>query len=295
MMDLMEAPFHVPMLRRRGLYVSVFDVLRWVTGKSLDTCRHMWAGLLVACPDLEANCRYFKFNIGGVSRHVESPGVDARTAVEIIMIVPGGAATRFRQKAGDAVVRLLNGDPHIVQEVWANQAQAPEGVVDLENHDVRDSVSEIAPLEEQLLWVRIQRERAEAENLRAQCLLATITAVEAAGRIPGVAHDPRYFSLRRDVALRALLPSSDERVDAAEYLRLQGLTDEAVARLAGSFSRLLRTAFMKCFGEPSSGRYERIKHRAFLAAGFEAFSQKASFKRLAGDTHRTLEAYAIGE
>lgn len=305
-MDLLEAPFQVPRLRKRGLYASVYDIMRWVTGKSLEACRRMWSRLLVSHPELEANCLQFKFNHHGRGSHQETPGADARTAVEIIMVLPGEGATRFRQKAADAVVRYLGGDPRLVQEVWANR-EAQEGLdpshparffgeaveADLETNYVRDSDSETDTLEQELLWSRIQRERAEAENLRAQQLLAIITAVEAAGRIPGVANDSRYFSLRRDVALRALMPGHDDCVDAAEYLRLQGLTDEAIARLAGSFSKLLRVAFMRCYGEPSNGKYCRTQHRAFLAAGYQAFAQKESFRRVAGgDLQRARDAIA---
>ena len=46
---------------------------------------------------------------------------DARGIVEIIMLLPGRAAARFRKASADVVVRYLGGDPSLVEEIAANR------------------------------------------------------------------------------------------------------------------------------------------------------------------------------
>ena len=98
--------------------VAVYDVLQAVTGCSAQNCSITYSRVSEAFPEVLTNCSYFKFSGRGQR---ETPVADARTVVEIIMVLPGRAAARVRKAAADVMVRYLGGDPALVEEVAANR------------------------------------------------------------------------------------------------------------------------------------------------------------------------------
>ena len=98
--------------------VAVYDVLQVVTGCSAQNCSVIYSRVSDAFPDVLTDCSYFKFSGRGQR---ETPVADARTVVEIIMVLPGRAAARVRKAAADVMVRYLGGDPALVEEVAANR------------------------------------------------------------------------------------------------------------------------------------------------------------------------------
>jgi hypothetical protein len=98
--------------------VAVYDVLQVVTGCSSQNCSVVYGRLSQGFPDVLTNCSHFKFSGQGQR---ETPVVDARGVVEIIMVLPGRAAARVRKAAADVIVRYLGGDPQLVEEVAANR------------------------------------------------------------------------------------------------------------------------------------------------------------------------------
>ena len=98
--------------------VAVYDVLQVVTGCSAQNCSVIYSRVADAFPEVLTNCSYFKFSGRGQR---ETPVADARTVVEIIMVLPGRAAARVRKAAADVMVRYLGGEPGLVEEVAANR------------------------------------------------------------------------------------------------------------------------------------------------------------------------------
>ena len=65
----------------------------------------------------------FKFSGEGQR---QTPVADARAMAEIVMVLPGRTAARYRKKAADIIVRYLGGDPTLVEEVAANRLRQEE-------------------------------------------------------------------------------------------------------------------------------------------------------------------------
>ena len=98
--------------------VAFYDVLQLITGCSAQNCSNVYSRVSEAFPEVLRNCNNFKFSGRGQR---ETPVADARTAVEIIMVLPGREAARVRKQAADVMVRYLGGDPSLVEEVAANR------------------------------------------------------------------------------------------------------------------------------------------------------------------------------
>ena len=81
-------------------------------------CSTVFERLQEAYPEVTTTCGIFKFPGRGQS---ETPVAGARTITEIIMVLPGKAAARFRKAAADVVVRFLGGDPSLVEEIACNR------------------------------------------------------------------------------------------------------------------------------------------------------------------------------
>jgi hypothetical protein len=106
--------------------VSVYDVISAVVGESANP-RQTFARLRKEHSAVVAGWDNLHKFPGSGQR--PTPVVDARGAVEILMLLPGRVAAHFRRSAADVIVRYLGGDPSLVDEVAANrliQEQLPE-------------------------------------------------------------------------------------------------------------------------------------------------------------------------
>ena len=98
--------------------VAVYDVLQVVTGCSAHNCSNVFSRVSEAFPEVLTGCSNFKFSGRGQR---ETPVAEVRTIVEIIMVLPGRAASQVRKAAADVMVRYLGGDPSLVEEIAANR------------------------------------------------------------------------------------------------------------------------------------------------------------------------------
>ena len=97
---------------------SVIDTIVVITGRSQANSNHTWQRLSQSFPDSLSSVTNFKFSGPGQR---PTPVADARTLVEIVMVLPGRTAAMHRRKAADIIVRYLGGDPSLVEEVAANR------------------------------------------------------------------------------------------------------------------------------------------------------------------------------
>lgn len=106
-------------------WVSAYDVISCVIGQDTRKAKMYWDRLVASgLTTLGGNRHKFP----GTGQRL-TPVVDARGAVELIMLLPGRMAAHFRRSAADVIVRYLGGDPSLVEEVAANrllQEQLPE-------------------------------------------------------------------------------------------------------------------------------------------------------------------------
>ena len=111
----------LPGVRKQDGYLALYDMLHWVTQELPDTCRKTWRRMVEAHPELRTICPVKKLNARGRGGNRETPAVDARGIVQVLMALPGKAAVRYRLKAADVLVRYLGGDLTLVAEVQANR------------------------------------------------------------------------------------------------------------------------------------------------------------------------------
>lgn len=93
--------------------VCVQDVLEVILG-SVDIAKKRWQRLRETYPELVTKTSLKKFP--GRGRH-PSPVADAKTLVEIIMLLGGPKAKRFREEGAALIVRYLGGDVRLLDEI----------------------------------------------------------------------------------------------------------------------------------------------------------------------------------
>ena len=159
--------------------VAVYDVLQLITGCSAQNCSNVHSRVSEAFPEVLRNCSNFKFSGRGQR---ETPMADARTTVEIIMVLPARAAARVRRAAADIMVRYLGGEPQLVEEVAANRLRQEEMDEDdparlfgqtMESEAIKRKREEVILVE---LEGRVKRARVQAhiEDVRAATEVARI-------------------------------------------------------------------------------------------------------------------------
>jgi hypothetical protein len=114
-------PAQVRQVRKKDGFVAVYDVLQWITQQEANACRRTWQRVLEAHPDLAAICCLKRFNTTGRGGNRETPAVDAKGVVQVLMALPGPAAVQFRVQAAEVLVRYLGGDETLAAEVWRNK------------------------------------------------------------------------------------------------------------------------------------------------------------------------------
>ena len=97
------------------LVASVIDVTKAITGKD-----HKGASAVVLNLSEELSQKIRHLRINGKGR--ETPVADIPTLVEIIWELPGKAAKKFRRTSAKYIVRILGGDPALVDEIKAQDA-----------------------------------------------------------------------------------------------------------------------------------------------------------------------------
>ena len=151
--------------------VSVYDVLQVVTGSSASNACNVFSRVSEAFPEVLTNCSNFKFSGRGQR---ETPVAEARTIVEIIMVLPGRAAAQVRRAAASVVVRYLGGDMSLVEEIATIRLNQEDMDADeparlfgqaVESEAVKRKREEVTLLE---LDSQAKRIRVEATRIRVQ-------------------------------------------------------------------------------------------------------------------------------
>ena len=314
--EKLQGPRALQGIRKGNGLVAVYDVMRWITGQDLPACRRCWCRLLENYPNMAAICLSIKFAPRGRGRPAATPAADAAGIVQIIMVLPGRAADKFRQAASSVIVRYLGGDPGLVQEIWANRRYQEELAASQPEHPARvfgeaveaeglaGAATELQWQEQQLIEAQIALTRAQAKKADQETKLVTLQCVALAQQMCsqlgfGFQTNGKYESLARAAVDAAMLPPGESRdgsLDAAHYLTLRGHTEQQIARFAGEFGKWLKLRRLSEGGSlgPTATQdhgseerevylYSRQQDRELLASAYEAFKQRPLFQRVCPD------------
>lgn len=143
---------------KTGMF-SVIDIVNAVSQPGKNNASIYYSRL---DPELTTKC--LKLRINGKGR--QTPVADLPTLVEIIWELPGKAAKRFRRTSAKYIVRILGGDPSLVDEIkrqddLLNQTEAGREF----QRTALDSALGKREREEALLARRAQRVRDEIDIL----------------------------------------------------------------------------------------------------------------------------------
>ena len=96
--------------------VSVVDTIAAFAEQDARAAAHTWQRLSQNYPEVCKNVTHFQFSGQGQR---PTPVADARTIIEVCMIIPGKVAGRYRTRAADIIVRYMGGDPSLIPEIAA--------------------------------------------------------------------------------------------------------------------------------------------------------------------------------
>ena len=114
--------------------LSVYDLIRWVTGFNSSNAQTYWTRLLETHPEVGTDCAHHQFPGRGQR---ETPIIGARGAVEITIVLQGKKAAEFRKKGADVICRYLGGDLSLVDEILANRAAQERLAAEQPSHPAR--------------------------------------------------------------------------------------------------------------------------------------------------------------
>ena len=258
--------------------VSVYDVIKAVTGCSPHVAANAAQRLKEAYPEVASEWCHFRFS-GRGQRDI--PVCEARGAIELIMLLPGRTAAIARQSAANVVVRYLGGDTSLVGEVMANRdMQAflePEHPASIFGQSVHQG-----PMPHEIEMAR---------NARMQALSAAFQLAQAI--------DSTSQARLRVEAQKAiddvLLPQGetvDQYVDAATILLERAYTEEQVARLAGELGKDLKMVAdserrpaqgnEQEFGRDRHqvGLYHRVRDASLIEDVLTSFKERPLYSRV---------------
>jgi hypothetical protein len=210
----------------------VYDLISAVVG-NLDTARRAFNRLKdvgTRCPDM------FKFPGQGQR---PTPVVDARGAVEILLVLPGRVAAHFRRSAADVIVRYLGGDPSLVEEVVANR-RIQEQLPDAHPSRIFGQTVESEGMKrarEELEVCRLKRARLEDLSRSVRLYFDTMAAI-------GVAADDRDRIHAKDQLSTALfgqqaVEDGDKEFCIRDVTSAAGFRDSAADSAVGELAKQL--------------------------------------------------------
>jgi hypothetical protein len=92
--------------------VSIFDLIVVATGD--PNPRTTWKRIQESYPEVVARCYNFKFQGKGQR---ETPVANKEVVVEILLVLPGQKAAQFREGAAKILIRYLEGDLSLAEEI----------------------------------------------------------------------------------------------------------------------------------------------------------------------------------
>jgi hypothetical protein len=246
-------------VRKVGNIVSIYDVIRAVTGHDLVVIRNTWKRLIETHPELVSVCYSYKFNKCGRGSHQETPATDAKGIIKILMCIPGNAAAGFRERAAETVVRYLGGDQTLIGEIYRNRAAQehlaasnPHHPATLFGEAVESSHTPSETVEEQtqrIRKLRLENDRLEAQNLSHFMQVLTSIGEEI--------DDAQRWSVRDRMSI--LFRGDDnsqqqETTHASQFLLNKGLSPALIKRVRVLFGKIAAKLKRRRYHMPSDAK-----------------------------------------
>ena len=153
------------------LMISIFDLAKGLTGQSQAAVRKTWSTLKKQHPRVVEKVLNSKFP----HSRQKTWGCNVDTAIELVMIWPGKAASQFREQCARTIRRVMAGDETLVEEIREN-AERTDDVTRLmqaetereQNASGRQSTSGVIVRDEEWYDTReIQQKAAHHERVAA--------------------------------------------------------------------------------------------------------------------------------
>ncbi len=295
--DITEAELR--RIRKADGQVSVFDVIRAVTGQAPAACRKLWCRLTEAHPELAAFCRPKEFKVKGRGGNLATPAADATGITQVLMLLPGRAAAEFRKSVAKVLVRYIGGDPTLVDEIAANRTAQEQLAIEDPEHPAR-LFGESVELQNALMDREQRVKELEAQQSRRGMMQELILVKQLAGEYE-LPLPTSYRTLARQTVEEALLPlgwRGNEMLNAGDYLEQRGHNAFEVSKLQAEFGKALKLAKDKLVAEGHhpdlrgtefkwyGGAYREVRwyHRreeaAFLDAVYAKFQERPLYKAI---------------
>lgn len=94
--------------------ISVYDGIKFTCAQ--EDPYNVWKRLSVEHSEVPAKCRNFKFPGRGQR---ETPVATLQVFTEILVLLPGKVAAKVREQAVSTLIRAMNGDPTLVDEIMS--------------------------------------------------------------------------------------------------------------------------------------------------------------------------------
>lgn len=95
---------------------SVFDVVKMVLRCDSSSSNTVFSRLKEDFPQLKSGCTRIRINGKGQL----TPVADAKTLIQIVMLLPGKASAKFRWDSAGTVCRVMGGDKTLLEEIQQN-------------------------------------------------------------------------------------------------------------------------------------------------------------------------------
>jgi hypothetical protein len=96
---------------------SIIDIIQMVTGKNADYSSQIWRNMRsTLSEEIIQNVSNIKFKVPG-SKQKPTPSIGASGLIEIIWLLPGKSAKKFRRQSAHYICRILGGDPELIGEM----------------------------------------------------------------------------------------------------------------------------------------------------------------------------------
>jgi hypothetical protein len=206
---------------------SVFDIISVVAGKS--SVHKVWERLQEAHPDTLTNCQSVKLSRSdGKKANMVSPVGDLATVIEIVWLLPGDFAAKFRRLGAD-----------VTRQVIEQQIATDNKAIEPNDHELFNSLmATVVGLQKEIITLRREQEQTNAsQQIINGAALEYISVLKTAkSSFPG------FFDMIQSMPKANELPVVETWMTSIEYIRTResGCTAAMGRRFAQVLAHLYR-------------------------------------------------------
>jgi hypothetical protein len=191
-----------------GMY-SVFDVISVVAGKG--SVAKEWKRFSLRYPDTMAKCHSVKLSRSdGKKANMVSPVGDLATVIEIVWLLPGDFAAKFRKLGADIVSQVVE------RQVLAEDSKA----IRASDDDVFNSLmATVIGLQQKIISMETQQQ----QDSTTQQVVNNIASEYVSVLKTAKSSYPGFFEMIQSMPKTSELPAVETWVTSIEYVRSRGI------------------------------------------------------------------------